>query len=112
VKAFVSLRSDSLGYIEDYLFLINGLLKLTVTELKVLAAFIHYNSEECASRHGRKVVAEMLKMKNVAVLNNYIKALKDKRCIYKNSLGIYKYNEIVSPKENITSIEFTLTTND
>jgi len=108
VKANVTLRNDAKGYIEDYLILLNGLLKLTSTEIKVLAAFIHYDSTECASKKARKIVAESLKMKNVAVLNNYIKALKDKGCIQKSITGAYKYNTIVTPPENLESIEFVL----
>jgi hypothetical protein len=112
VKASVTLRSDSLGYIEDYLLLLNGLLKLTGTELKVLAAFIDYDNSVCATKQGRKVIAERLKMKNVAVLNNYIKSLKDKGCIYKDGLSLYRYNNIVCPREDIESIEFVLKSND
>lgn len=108
IQASVSFRNDALGYIEDYLKLINGLLKLTATELKVLAAFLEYDSQICATRRARKIVAEKLMMKNVAVLNNYVKALKDKGCIYKDASGMYRYNEIVSPKDDISSIEFLL----
>ncbi len=108
VQASVTLRDDALGYLEDYLRLLNGLLKLTGTELKVLAAFLDYDSRICATQRARKIVAEKLLMKNVAVLNNYVKALKDKGCIYKDASGFYRYNAIVSPKENITSIEFLL----
>lgn len=112
VKANVTLRDEPLGYLEDYLLLLNGLLKLTGTEVKVLAAFLHYDDQVCASKHARKVVAEKLKMKNVAVLNNYVKSLKDKGCIYKDRTGLYKYNAIVSPREDIESIEFVLKSND
>lgn len=84
-----------------------------MTEIKVLVAFIEYNSTECASKQGRKVVAESLQMKNVAVLNNYIKSLKDKGCIYKDPAGLYRYNSIVTPPAEVSSIEFVLsTTND
>jgi hypothetical protein len=105
-KVSVTLRSDPQGYVEDYLLLLNGMLKLTSTELQVLAAFINYDSTVCASKSARKVVSERLKMKNVAVLNNYVKALKDKKCIYKDRMGLYRYNGLVSPKEPISSIEF------
>lgn len=107
-RASVSLRTDPKGYTEDYLSLLNGLLKLTVTEIKVLAAFLLYDNTECASKRARKIVAEALQMKNVAVLNNYIKALKDKGCIYKDALGIYRYNALVNPSKEVSSIEFVL----
>lgn len=106
LKAQVGLSKDN--YTFEYLQLLNGLLKLTGTELKVLAEFIEYDSRVCAQPLARKVVAQRLKMKNVAVLNNYIKALKDKGCIYKDAIGLYRYNNLVSPKENITSIEFEI----
>lgn len=108
IQARVTLRDDALGYLEDYLRLLNGLLKLTGTELKVLAAFLEYDSTICATQRARKIVAEKLMMKNVAVLNNYVKALKDKGCIYKDGSGLYRYNDIVSPKEKVSSIEFLL----
>lgn len=112
VRANVTLRDEPLGYLEDYLLLLNGLLKLTGTEIKVLAAFLDYDDSICATKQGRKVVAEQLKMKNVAVLNNYVKSLKDKGCIYKDRTGLYRYNPIVSPREDIESIEFVLRPND
>lgn len=108
VQANVTLRIDPRGYIEDYLILLNGLLKLTSTEIKVLAAFLEYDHRVCATQKARKVVAESLKMKNVAVLNNYVKALKDKGCIYKDSMGEYEYNPIVNPKGGVTSVEFLI----
>jgi hypothetical protein len=112
VKASVTLRDDPLGYIEDYLLLLNGLLKLTGTEIKVLAAFLDIDDSVCATKQGRKIVAERLKMKNVAVLNNYVKSLKDKGCIYKDRTGLYRYNDIVSPRQDIESIEFVLKPHD
>lgn len=93
----------------DYLTLLNGILKLTPVELDVLAAFLEYDAIVCASKRARKVVAEKLGMKNVAVLNNYVKALKDKGVIYKDSYGSYKYIDIVSPRTTLDSIEFVIT---
>ena len=54
-------------------------------------------------------VAEKLGMKNVAVLNNYVKALKDKGIIYKDRYNNYKYIDVVSPKSKLEGIEFTFT---
>lgn len=93
----------------DYLTLLNGILKLTPVELDVLAAFLEYDPIVCVSKRARKVVAEKLGMKNVAVLNNYVKALKDKGVIRKDAYGMYKYLDIVSPKTSLESIEFILT---
>lgn len=92
----------------DYLSLLNGILKLTAVELDVLAAFLEVDPFVCASKTARKIVAEKLNMKNVAVLNNYVKALKDKGVIYKDQFGSYKYLDIVSPRMELESIEFTI----
>lgn len=92
----------------DYLSLLNGVLKLTEVELDVLAAFIEIDPFVCASTTARRMVAERLQMKNVAVLNNYVKALKDKGVIKKDQFGSYKYLDIVSPKTKLDSIEFTI----
>ena len=92
----------------DYLSLLNGILKLTSVELDVLAAFLEVDPFVCASKTARKIVAEKLNMKNVAVLNNYVKALKDKGVIYKDQFGSYKYLDIVSPRMELESIEFTI----
>lgn len=92
----------------DYLSLLNGILKLTAVELDVLAAFLDIDAFVCATKTGRRIVAEKLGMKNVAVLNNYVKSLKDKGVIYKDQFGSYRYLDIVSPKMELESIEFTI----
>lgn len=102
----VQLSDDT--YARDYLTLLNGILKLTPVELDVLAAFVDYDPFICASKAARKVVVEKLGMKNVAVLNNYVKALKDKGIIHKDRYNNYKYIDIVSPKSTLESIEFIL----
>ncbi len=99
----------TLGGIKDYLILLNGILKLTDVEMNVLAEFLAIDPFTCASKTSRRRVAEKLQMKNVAVLNNYVKALKDKGVIYKDQFGIYKYLDIVSPKMELDSIEFIIT---
>jgi len=93
---------------KDYLTLLNGILKLTAVELDVLAAFLEVDPFICATKNARKMVAEKLGMKNVAVLNNYVKSLKDKGVIYKDQFGSYKYLDIVSPRMELESIEFTI----
>jgi len=98
----------TLGGTRDYLSLLNGILKLTAVELDVLAAFLDVDAFICATKKGRRIVAEKLGMKNVAVLNNYVKSLKDKGVIYKDQFGSYKYIDIVSPRMELESIEFTI----
>ncbi len=106
LKVQVALNKNN--YVVEYLQLLNGVLNLTGTELKVLAEFIEYDARVCGQALARKIVAKRLNMKNVAVLNNYIKSLKDKGCIYKDITGVYKYNSLVCPKEKLTSIEFEI----
>ena len=60
---------------------LNGLLDLTDREIEVLAAFIRYSSTGPITAAARKYVAEELEMKSVAVLNNFVKALKDKKAL-------------------------------
>jgi len=107
-KISVPVQLSPATYVRDYLTLLNGILKLTPVELDVLAAFVDYDPFICASKASRKVVVEKLGMKNVAVLNNYVKALKDKGIIFKDRYNNYKYIDIVSPKSTLDSIEFTL----
>jgi len=98
----------TLGSKRDYPTLLNGILKLTAVELDVLAAFIEVYPFICASKTCRKIVAEKLGMKTVAVLHNYVKALKDKGLISKDQFGNYKYLDVVSPRTKLESIEFTI----
>ena len=47
-----------------------------------------------------------MSFKSVSVLNNYVKSLKDKKVIYKDSTGVYRYNDIVKPNGNLESLTF------
>lgn len=109
-KISVPVQLSDDNSVRDYLTLLNGILKLTPVELDVLAAFVEYDPFVCASKAARKVVAEKLGMKNVAVLNNYVKALKDKGIIRKDRYNNYKYIEVVSPKTKLDGIEFVFST--
>jgi Fe2+ or Zn2+ uptake regulation protein len=93
--------------LEAYLELINGILKLTPTQLRVLVILIQENPEACtpAVRH---IVTEKMKFKNVAVTNNFIKVLKDKGIITKNERnGVFEYTSTVIPPPDFESVEFT-----
>lgn len=60
-----------------YYSVLNGLLKLTQLELKVLAEFSKLNSNNTFSKDNRKLVASKLEI-SIFNLNNYIRTLKDK----------------------------------
>lgn len=91
-------------YTETYLSALNGLLNLTDQELAVLAEFIRYDSQVAATTGSREHVVSALGMKNVAVLNNYIKRLKDKGCLVLNDAGNYVYNSLIRPENYIDGI--------
>lgn len=77
----LSVPANSLNFIRVYLQAVNGMLQATDRELDVLEAFIKYDSVYAATSGARRYVAEELDMKSVAVLNNFVKALKDKEII-------------------------------
>jgi len=71
-----------------FLQVFNGILELTDTELKVLAAFIDLSETVnlCSPINKRKV-SEMMEIKDHNTLNNYVKRLKDKRAITQTKNG-------------------------
>lgn len=54
----------------------------------------------------RKYVSDAMNFKSVSVLNNYVKSLKDKKIIGKDSKGVYRYIPIVKPPSDLDSITF------
>jgi len=96
----LQINSTSQNFTSDYLTMINGVLKLTGTELKVLAAFIDIAPEKPCSAQSRKQVVELLGFKSVAVLNNFIKSLKDKGVLILQD-GQYRFNPVVLPLQEL-----------
>lgn len=94
---------------DAYLELINGILKLTPTQLKVLATLVKENPVACTPAV-RKEVTRKMGFKNVAVTNNFIKVFKDKGIILKNETkGIYEYAVTVTPPPEFEAVEFVFT---
>lgn len=85
--------------IEQYLSLLNGLLRLSPKELKILAEFIKRMDSEgfiCTKEH-RKEVKEQEGIKNV---DTYVKVYADKKLIIKEDMG-YKANPIIVPQNGL-----------
>lgn len=95
----VQIPTTNIGLVKDYITSINGLLKLTDREIEVLTAFIRFDADQAITPAARKYVAEELNMKSVAVLNNFVKALKDKGVIQKKGKNSHVYHPIL---RNIT----------
>lgn len=83
-----------------YIQIFNGMFNLTEKEMIVLAAFIDKHKQ--LTEHGidvftsqvKKQIAEQLDMTDFNMLNNYIKAFKDKNAIrYIN--GKYQFNPLL-----------------
>ena len=93
----LQIQVDETTYIGSFLEVLNGLLKLSEKELEVLKAFLQTNPKEPCSHEFKLEVIRKCDMKNVAVLNNYIKKFKDKGVLtYEN--GLYFYNPILNPE--------------
>jgi len=67
-------------FLKDYLNTINGILKLTQTEIKVCEVFLKLDLNNPCSKDNRLKAAEHLNWSR-AVLNNSIKSLKDKKVL-------------------------------
>lgn len=102
----LEIKTSKKSFTRHYLELLNGILKLTPRELDSLLLFLEYDQEVACSMQARKHVAEAMSFKSVSVLNNYVKSLKDKKVIYKDSTGVYRYNDIVKPNGNLESLTF------
>lgn len=85
-------------YIKSFLQALNGLLKLTDKELEVLAVFLTVNPKDPNGPAFKTEVIQKCGMKNIAVLNNYVKRFKDKSILIPNEAGVYVYNPILDPK--------------
>jgi hypothetical protein len=85
-------------FISSYLEVLNGLLKLSNKELKVLEAFLQTSTTDPCTHEFKEAVVKKCAMKNVAVLNNYIKKFKDKGVLLVNGIGLYSYNPVLDPE--------------
>lgn len=82
-------------YIRSFLEVLNGLLKLTDKELQILETFLQVNPKEPCTHEFKMEVVRRSGIKNIAVLNNYIKKFKDKGILFYKDPGLYYYNPIL-----------------
>lgn len=102
----LNIQTSKKRFLRNYLELLNGILRLTPRELDSLVLFIEYDPEVACSMQARKHVADAMNFKNVSVLNNYVKSLKDKNIIHKDREGVYRYNAIVQPPPSLEHLTF------
>ena len=104
----LTIQTSKKSFRRHYLQLLNGILKLTPRELDSLILFLEYDDQVACSMEARRHVAEQMNFKNVSVLNNYVKSLKDKNVIMKAADGGYRYNSIVKPNGLLSELTFKL----
>ena len=94
----------------DYLSAINGLLKLTKTELDVVYVLCKVDKTNPCTKDNRIKAASTLGWSR-AVLNNAIKALKDKNVLlYDKETRKYSFHQLVLrvPEEDTTLVSYLL----
>ena len=87
----VQIPTTNETFLIDYLRTINGILKLTKTELAVCVELIKTDINNPCSKDNRIKVARSLNWGR-AVLNNTIKSLKDKRVLKYNNNNTIRYS--------------------
>lgn len=109
----LSTRIDRDNFYKSYLEIMNGVLKLSRTELTVLACFMEIKDNnletgrETFSPATRLYVRELLGISEFN-LNNYIKMLKDKKLLFLKAPKLLDISpKIFKPKDS-TSITFKL----
>lgn len=90
---------------EKFISALNGVFKLTDTEINVLAALIdHRETVNLCSPSNKKKVAEVLKLKDFNTLNNYVKKLKDKQAIVQTKDG-YDINPLLKKETTLILLQ-------
>ncbi len=87
----VQIPTTNETFLIDYLRTINGILKLTKTELTVCVELIKTDINNPCSKNNRIKVARSLNWGR-AVLNNTIKAIKDKNVLVYDSTKDIRYS--------------------
>lgn len=103
----VQIPTSNERFLQDYLNTVNGILKLTKTEIKVCVELIKLDLEDPCSIENRKQVAKNLNWGR-PILNNSIKSLKDKKVLVynKDSKPKYTFHPIVYNYKNTNSVNF------
>lgn len=105
----VQIPTNNERFLKDYLNAINGILKMTQTEINVCATLLGLDINNPCSKDNRIEAAKHLKWSR-AVLNNSIKSLKDKNVLqYDASKKIrYTFHPLVYNyrANNVLTFEF------
>ena len=97
------------GFLSTYLRSINGILNLTEKEIRTLSEMLKISTKITATKEIRHSLVEALGLRTVMDVTNQVKALKDKKVIFKNKeLKGYNYNPIVVPTSDEVHIRFKI----
>jgi len=109
----VQIPTTNETFLLDYLNTVNGILKLTKTELTVCVELIKTDIDNPCSKDNRIAVAKTLNWGR-AVLNNTIKALKDKNVlIYDGNKKIrYTFHPLIYNYRNNAVLNFEFVNTD
>ena len=77
------------SFTKSYLEALNGILKLTDTELQVLSVFLNYSKDKAGGKESRMHVRNILSFSRSNVYN-YLKRLEEKGCLVKNEDASYR----------------------
>ena len=105
-KLRVVINVEKEGRLDAYLELMNSIMKLTGTQLKVLTELVRENPRVCTPQIRHNVTRKM-GFKSITVTNNFIKVLRDKGILNRNKLlKTYEYNKAIIPAGEVESVEF------
>lgn len=93
----ITLKLETSKKYLSYLQLMNGILKLSDKQIKILAAFLNLgNGGSLCSREDRKQVEYTFDIQNV---NTYVKFFKDRNLIIpsEHKKGLYKPSILITP---------------
>ena len=108
--AVVKLNIPEQGKVRCLVELVNIFFHLTKSEIEILIAFMELDREVACSREARKLIAAK-EGTSAAVINNHVKALKDKKAIIRDGKG-YRYHPVLCIQPQETEIKFVIQTID
>lgn len=95
------------SFTKSYLEALNGILKLTGTELRVLSVLLEYSKESAGDRGSRMYAREKLSFSRSNIYN-YLTRLEEKGCLVKNEDASYSYNPVVVPRTKGIMLNFVV----
>ncbi len=86
---------------------LNGFLRLTPKELRVVGYFLELNSEFPCGALERKQVCALMGIKNVQSLNNIIRSITQKK-VFISYGNRYEYSSLVKNIDKLSKIEINI----